>query len=56
MIGALRSLGAAEQKVLYELLHHLARVAVHQEENKMTESNLAIVFSPTLGSLKRSGG
>ncbi|KAK5198706.1 Rho GTPase-activating protein [Exophiala xenobiotica] len=39
---------------LRTLVLHLTRVASHSDKNKMTQSNLAIVFAPTL--MGRSGG
>ncbi|XP_028988069.1 rho GTPase-activating protein 29-like isoform X2 [Betta splendens] len=44
----LRQLPAANYKTLRYLVTHLNRVAEKSEENKMTASNLGIIFGPTL--------
>ncbi|XP_068200058.1 rho GTPase-activating protein 29 isoform X2 [Antennarius striatus] len=44
----LRQLPPAHYKTLQFLIEHLNRVAEHSEENKMTASNLGIIFGPTL--------
>ncbi|KAG7268014.1 hypothetical protein CRUP_022521 [Coryphaenoides rupestris] len=43
-----RHLPAAYYKTLQFLIEHLHRVSEHAEENKMTASNLGIIFGPTL--------
>ncbi|KAI8354841.1 hypothetical protein B0O80DRAFT_47884 [Mortierella sp. GBAus27b] len=35
--------------VLSYLCHHLSKIATHSDKTKMTVSNLALVFAPTLG-------
>uniref|UniRef100_A0A8C2DDX2 Rho GTPase-activating protein 29 n=1 Tax=Cyprinus carpio TaxID=7962 RepID=A0A8C2DDX2_CYPCA len=44
----LRQLPAAHYKTLQFLITHLHRVSEQAEENKMTASNLGIIFGPTL--------
>ncbi|XP_035489656.2 rho GTPase-activating protein 29 isoform X2 [Scophthalmus maximus] len=44
----LRQLPAANYRTLRFLIAHLSRVAEQAEENKMTASNLGIIFGPTL--------
>uniref|UniRef100_A0A8C1ZZJ7 Rho GTPase-activating protein 29 n=1 Tax=Cyprinus carpio TaxID=7962 RepID=A0A8C1ZZJ7_CYPCA len=44
----LRQLPAAHYKTLQFLITHLHRVSEQAEENKMTTSNLGIIFGPTL--------
>ncbi|KAM9790728.1 rho GTPase-activating protein 29-like isoform X1 [Syngnathus typhle] len=44
----LRQLPAANYRTLHFLVTHLNRVSEHAEENKMTASNLGIIFGPTL--------
>uniref|UniRef100_A0A673LMX2 Rho GTPase-activating protein 29 n=1 Tax=Sinocyclocheilus rhinocerous TaxID=307959 RepID=A0A673LMX2_9TELE len=44
----LRQLPAAHYKTLQFLITHLHRVSEQAEENKMTSSNLGIIFGPTL--------
>uniref|UniRef100_A0A671S2J9 Rho GTPase-activating protein 29 n=1 Tax=Sinocyclocheilus anshuiensis TaxID=1608454 RepID=A0A671S2J9_9TELE len=44
----LRQLPAAHYKTLQFLITHLDRVSEQAEENKMTASNLGIIFGPTL--------
>uniref|UniRef100_A0A8C5I419 Rho GTPase-activating protein 29 n=1 Tax=Gouania willdenowi TaxID=441366 RepID=A0A8C5I419_GOUWI len=44
----LRKLPAANYRTLRFLIAHLHRVAEQAEENKMTASNLGIIFGPTL--------
>ncbi|XP_075994136.1 rho GTPase-activating protein 29 isoform X2 [Genypterus blacodes] len=44
----LRQLPAAHYKTLQFLIEHLHRVSQRSEENKMTASNLGIIFGPTL--------
>ncbi|XP_061775701.1 rho GTPase-activating protein 29-like isoform X2 [Nerophis ophidion] len=44
----LRQLPAANYRTLHYLIAHLNRVAEQAEENKMTASNLGIIFGPTL--------
>ncbi|XP_061694283.1 rho GTPase-activating protein 29-like isoform X2 [Syngnathoides biaculeatus] len=44
----LRQLPAANYHTLHFLVAHLNRVAEQAEENKMTASNLGIIFGPTL--------
>uniref|UniRef100_A0A1A7Y8V7 Rho GTPase-activating protein 29 n=1 Tax=Iconisemion striatum TaxID=60296 RepID=A0A1A7Y8V7_9TELE len=44
----LRHLPPAHYKTLQFLIEHLHRVTEHSEENKMTASNLGIIFGPTL--------
>ncbi|XP_034023139.1 LOW QUALITY PROTEIN: rho GTPase-activating protein 29, partial [Thalassophryne amazonica] len=44
----LRQLPPTHYKTLQFLMEHLHRVMEHSEENKMTASNLGIVFGPTL--------
>nr|XP_015210960.1 PREDICTED: rho GTPase-activating protein 29 [Lepisosteus oculatus] len=44
----LRQLPAAHYKTLQYLIGHLNRVTEKAEENKMTASNLGIIFGPTL--------
>ncbi|XP_051943519.1 rho GTPase-activating protein 29-like isoform X1 [Hippocampus zosterae] len=44
----LRQLPAANYRTLHFLVAHLNRVAEQAEENKMTASNLGIIFGPTL--------
>lgn len=44
----LRHLPAAHYKTLQFLIGHLHRVSEQAEENKMTASNLGIIFGPTL--------
>ncbi|XP_077414509.1 rho GTPase-activating protein 29-like isoform X2 [Vanacampus margaritifer] len=44
----LRQLPAANYRTLHFLMAHLNRVAEQAEENKMTASNLGIIFGPTL--------
>ncbi|XP_053739743.1 rho GTPase-activating protein 29-like isoform X3 [Synchiropus splendidus] len=44
----LRQLPAANYKTMHHLIAHLNRVADQSEENKMTASNLGIIFGPTL--------
>ncbi|CAF98794.1 unnamed protein product, partial [Tetraodon nigroviridis] len=44
----LRQLPAAHYKTLQFLVEHLYRVTEHSAENKMTASNLGIIFGPTL--------
>ncbi|XP_041849036.1 rho GTPase-activating protein 29-like isoform X2 [Melanotaenia boesemani] len=44
----LRQLPTANYKTLRYLITHLHRVAEQAEENKMTASNLGIIFGPTL--------
>ncbi|TRZ04350.1 hypothetical protein DNTS_000474 [Danionella cerebrum] len=44
----LRQLPAAHYKTLQFLITHLHRVSEEAEENKMTSSNLGIIFGPTL--------
>ncbi|KAF7667414.1 hypothetical protein LDENG_00062770, partial [Lucifuga dentata] len=44
----LRQLPPAHYKTLQFLIEHLHRVAERSEENKMTASNLGIIFGPTL--------
>ncbi|XP_051556356.1 rho GTPase-activating protein 29-like isoform X2 [Myxocyprinus asiaticus] len=44
----LRQLPAAHYKTLQFLIAHLHRVTEQAEENKMTSSNLGIIFGPTL--------
>ncbi|XP_067310064.1 rho GTPase-activating protein 29 isoform X2 [Pseudorasbora parva] len=44
----LRHLPAAHYKTLQFLITHLHRVTEQSEENKMTASNLGIIFGPTL--------
>ncbi|XP_024861479.1 rho GTPase-activating protein 29 isoform X2 [Kryptolebias marmoratus] len=44
----LRQLPPANYRTLQFLTEHLRRVTEHSEENKMTASNLGIVFGPTL--------
>ena len=41
----LRRLAAPNQATLKALLEHLARVAKHEAVNKMTASNLSLIFS-----------
>ncbi|XP_045566869.1 rho GTPase-activating protein 29 [Salmo salar] len=44
----LRQLPPAHYKTLHFLIQHLHRVTEQAEENKMTASNLGIIFGPTL--------
>ncbi|XP_029003946.1 rho GTPase-activating protein 29 isoform X2 [Betta splendens] len=44
----LRQLPSAHYKTLQFLIEHLHRVTERSEENKMTASNLGIIFGPTL--------
>ncbi|MGH0134805.1 UNVERIFIED_CONTAM: hypothetical protein FKN15_052591 [Acipenser sinensis] len=44
----LRQLPRSHYSTLQYLIRHLCRVAEKQEENKMTASNLGIIFGPTL--------
>ncbi|XP_065132168.1 rho GTPase-activating protein 29 isoform X1 [Paramisgurnus dabryanus] len=44
----LRQLPTAHYKTLHFLINHLQRVSEQAEENKMTASNLGIIFGPTL--------
>ncbi|XP_062843467.1 rho GTPase-activating protein 29-like isoform X2 [Trichomycterus rosablanca] len=44
----LRQLPPAHYRTLHFLITHLHRVTEHAEENKMTASNLGIIFGPTL--------
>uniref|UniRef100_A0A674NKJ6 Rho GTPase-activating protein 29 n=1 Tax=Takifugu rubripes TaxID=31033 RepID=A0A674NKJ6_TAKRU len=44
----LRQLPPAHYKTLQFLIEHLYRVTEHSAENKMTASNLGIIFGPTL--------
>ncbi|XP_057713129.1 rho GTPase-activating protein 29-like isoform X1 [Corythoichthys intestinalis] len=44
----LRQLPTANYRTLHFLVAHLSRVAEQAEENKMTASNLGIIFGPTL--------
>ncbi|XP_070708990.1 rho GTPase-activating protein 29 isoform X2 [Pempheris klunzingeri] len=44
----LRQLPSAHYKTLQFLIQHLHRVTEQSEENKMTASNLGIIFGPTL--------
>ncbi|KAM9789940.1 rho GTPase-activating protein 29-like [Neosynchiropus ocellatus] len=44
----LRQLPAANYKTMRHLIAHLSRVNDQAEENKMTASNLGIIFGPTL--------
>ncbi|XP_058478461.1 rho GTPase-activating protein 29-like isoform X2 [Solea solea] len=44
----LRQLPTANYRTLRHLLAHLSRVTEQAEENKMTASNLGIIFGPTL--------
>lgn len=48
MKDLLRQLPAAHYKTLQFLMQHLHRVTEKAEENKMTASNLGIIFGPTL--------
>lgn len=46
--GRIRRLPAINQVTLRVILEHLAKVAAHSEQNKMTASNLAVVFGPVI--------
>ncbi|KAN0063053.1 hypothetical protein ACQY0O_004216 [Thecaphora frezii] len=46
--GRLRRLPPIHQVTLKVIVQHLARVAEHSDRNKMTASNLSVVFSPCL--------
>ncbi|XP_034160411.2 rho GTPase-activating protein 29 isoform X1 [Pangasianodon hypophthalmus] len=48
MKDLLRQLPSAHHKTLQFLMQHLHRVTEKAEENKMTASNLGIIFGPTL--------
>ncbi|KAG7330319.1 hypothetical protein KOW79_006541 [Hemibagrus wyckioides] len=48
MLSELHSFPDVNRNTLLFLLHHLKRVAVKEELNKMSLSNLATVFGPTL--------
>ncbi|XP_060778680.1 rho GTPase-activating protein 29 isoform X2 [Neoarius graeffei] len=48
MKDLLRQLPSAHHKTLQFLMQHLHRVSEKAEENKMTASNLGIIFGPTL--------
>lgn len=45
---ALTALPAPHRTLLTLLLHHLARVAKHAEQNRMSAGNLAVVFGPNI--------
>lgn len=46
--GRIRRLPAINQATLRTIVGHLAKVAAHAEQNKMTASNLSIIFGPLL--------
>eukprot|EP01102_Stenamoeba_stenopodia_P007707 TRINITY_DN2171_c0_g2_i3.p1 TRINITY_DN2171_c0_g2~~TRINITY_DN2171_c0_g2_i3.p1 ORF type:complete len:705 (-),score=134.98 TRINITY_DN2171_c0_g2_i3:153-2267(-) len=46
--NTIKQLPAPNRAVLQHLLHLLANVSLYSETNKMTPSNLAIVFGPTI--------
>lgn len=48
LLSLLQSLPDVNRNTLLFLLHHLRRVAERKEENKMSLSNLATVFGPSL--------
>ncbi|KAA0723067.1 Breakpoint cluster region protein [Triplophysa tibetana] len=48
MLAVLQALPDVNRNTLLFLLHHLRRVAEKQEQNKMSLSNLATVFGPSL--------
>ncbi|KAK7171018.1 hypothetical protein R3I94_001045 [Phoxinus phoxinus] len=48
MLTLLQALPDVNRNTLLFLLHHLRRVAARKEENKMSLSNLATVFGPSL--------
>ncbi|KAK7176975.1 hypothetical protein R3I93_001040 [Phoxinus phoxinus] len=48
MLSLLQALPDVNRNTLLFLLHHLRRVAARKEENKMSLSNLATVFGPSL--------
>ncbi|XP_041967621.1 rho GTPase-activating protein 29-like isoform X1 [Alosa sapidissima] len=51
----LRHLPSANYKTLHFLLAHLYRVSEQEEENKMSASNLGIIFGPTLVRARQTG-